>query len=157
MIEERLGRAGRPLTTLVVLCVALGLIAWGVKLFIDNAILPLSDLIKHIITMQGITPDVIWRPLISFGIYITLVIISLFIAKQYIHKKLLKSVKSTLKDTINLNKEVQDTHEETIALAKEVQEKLEESISIREEAKQILAEAELNIIENNEQDNEAPK
>ena len=40
VMEERLGPFGRPLTTLMILAAALGVIAWGVTQVIDKLILP---------------------------------------------------------------------------------------------------------------------
>ena len=47
VIEERLGKFGRPITTIVVICVALGTATWGIRLFWDNAVWPLVTLIDN--------------------------------------------------------------------------------------------------------------
>ena len=137
VIEERLGRFGRPTTTLVVIAVALGLISWGVKSFIDNAVLPLSQLIKTIMDTQVITPEVVLRPLASFGVYIILVIISIFFIKRYVNKKVFGPTENLLKD-------VKDTHAKATEVAREATDILKESEKIMDEVKQEISRIEPN-------------
>ncbi len=55
VMEERLGRFGRPLTTVMVINLALGASSWGLKLFWDNAIYPISQFIQTTLEVQPIT------------------------------------------------------------------------------------------------------
>ena len=43
VIEERLGRAGKPFTTLIIVSAGLGIIAWGCSAIYSNAIAPLVE------------------------------------------------------------------------------------------------------------------
>lgn len=54
MIEERLGRFGRPITTVVVICLALGVIAWGLNQFIGSAITPMARFIQTLFSEEDV-------------------------------------------------------------------------------------------------------
>ena len=55
MVEERLGPVGRPFTTVIVILCALGLGAWGLNLFVVNAIAPVASFVSKIIGEGTIT------------------------------------------------------------------------------------------------------
>ncbi len=61
MMEERFGRFGRPLTTILLIFVALGLASWGGSLFWDNALAPLAKFIIEV--SKGIIPEQ-WREIL---------------------------------------------------------------------------------------------
>ncbi|MFA5316802.1 MAG: hypothetical protein WC369_05210 [Dehalococcoidales bacterium] len=88
VMEERLGRFGRTLATLVVICLALGASAWGLKLFWDNVIYPISRFVMTIIEVQPINfedfVDGVVTPLAVF-LFFLVIIFTLF--QLYIHKK----------------------------------------------------------------------
>ncbi len=85
VMEERLGRFGRLLTTVLVLSLALGGIAWGLKSFYDNAIWPLTQLIQGILDNRGTSED-LKRHALSSGIYIIGLVILSFVFLIVYHK-----------------------------------------------------------------------
>ena len=40
VIEERMGKMGRPFTTLVIVAAGIGIIAWGFGVFVSNILVP---------------------------------------------------------------------------------------------------------------------
>ena len=45
VIEERMGKMGRPFTTVIIVAAGVGIIAWGLGVFYKNILVPVFDLL----------------------------------------------------------------------------------------------------------------
>ncbi len=73
IMEERLGRFGRSITTAVVICVVLGIVAWALKLFWDNIVFPVYLFIKA--TGEATSPEQFLKEIATpFGVYVLICI-----------------------------------------------------------------------------------
>ena len=70
VIEERLGRLGKPVSTIFVLLLVLGIGAWMLDLFIGKVVLPIANFLDDVISSQTFEIDV--------GSTITIVVVLVF-------------------------------------------------------------------------------
>lgn len=141
-MEERLGRFGRPLTTFVVICLAFGAAAWGIKLFIDNAISPLTKFILAIFEVQPITLDELVRKLITpFSILIIVLVILYLLFRFVVRKTIMQPSKQQVNEATQIIGEI-----------KKEQQKLEQKYN---EAKLLLESDKVKLILESTSDKEA--
>ena len=75
VIEERMGKLGRPFTTAIILAAGVGVIAWGFGVFYSNILAPILELV-------GVTVDSgLVRSLVAFAVL--LFIVAVFILVVY--------------------------------------------------------------------------
>ncbi|MDO8749689.1 MAG: hypothetical protein Q7K03_00885 [Dehalococcoidia bacterium] len=89
VMEERLGKLGRPLTTVVVLCLALGASAWGLKSFWDYMVFPIAQFVQAFMAASPMTlADFATKVLTPFAIYVVLASGVLALGVLFIHKRI---------------------------------------------------------------------
>ncbi|MFC1995011.1 hypothetical protein ACFLVK_01230 [Chloroflexota bacterium] len=100
IMEEKLGRFGRPLVIVVVISLALGAIAWGIRLFWDNAVSPISQFIQAIFEVQPITlQDFVQKVVTPLVVFIVLCVIVSIILQIFFHKKVVRPTAKTNEDS----------------------------------------------------------
>ncbi|MBI4188650.1 MAG: hypothetical protein HY529_05535 [Chloroflexi bacterium] len=87
IMEERLGKFGRPLTTIVVLALAFGAIAWGLNLFWYNVVSPISKFIQTILEVRPFTLEDFVKTVITPLAILIILSIILFILTQILFRK----------------------------------------------------------------------
>ncbi|MFC1962431.1 hypothetical protein ACFLWB_00275 [Chloroflexota bacterium] len=90
-MEERLGRFGRPLTTVLVLSLGLGGAAWGLKLFWDNVVFPIYHVVLDIINVQEITlEELIKRVGLPIVVYFLFIVLLWIVSKIVFNRTIIK-------------------------------------------------------------------
>ena len=129
LMEERLGKVGRPLTTIVIISLALGATAWGLKLFWDNAISPISQFIQTIFEVQHITLESFVRDTVTpFSIYLLLIAVIYFVFRALINKRLEKT-KATLQEIEEIRREAKEINQATRKLISGVEPEIDKENS----------------------------
>ena len=129
LMEERLGKVGRPLTTIVIISLALGAIAWGLRLFWDNAISPISQFIQTIFEVQHITLESFVRDTVTpFSIYLLLIAVIYFVFRALINKRLEKT-KATLQEIEEIRREAKEINQATRKLISGVEPEIDKENS----------------------------
>lgn len=96
-MEERLGRLGRPVTTVVVICVVLGIVSWALKLFWDNMVFPLYQFTKAI--GQNSTPEQLLKEVATpLGVCVLSCVVLYGIFLIVLNKFLFKPVERRIKE-----------------------------------------------------------
>lgn len=135
VLEERLGRIGRPLTTIVVICLALEFSSWGLKLFWDNAASPIANFIQTTIEVQPITLEEFVKKVVTpLGVYLLLLVIMYVIAQLIFRKKIFQPTNEHVEKAREIIKEAEDAKNEaseTIQKAEEVR------INMKQELEQL--------------------
>lgn len=159
VMEERLGKFGRPLTTVLVICLALGASAWGIRLFWDNLASPFSKFIQTIINMRPISLELFVEKVITpTAVFLLLLsvlwVIGFIIFRKTIWKPSVEQVNKTREITQKMIQEAKNAIDEMreagvqaenqIQIAKQIYQDakavLKESEEIRGETKQIISE-----------------
>lgn len=109
LMEERLGKFGRPLTTLVVISLALGALSWGIKLFWDNLVSPISKFIQIIYEVQPITSEDFVNKVITPSVVCIMLLLIIFIIFQLIVRKTI--CKPSMKHVNEATKMIQEAIE----------------------------------------------
>jgi len=126
IMEERLGRFGRPLTTILVVCIALGACAWGIKLFFDNAISPIYKLILSLMNIQGLSVEEFVTP---FIIYIALITVISIIFYVLYNKTIVKRAMRTATKFHNQAEEIITQAEEAVRRTEEATKEAQELLT----------------------------
>ena len=133
VMEERLGRFGRPLTTIVVISLALGACAWGIKLFVDNAVSPIYKVILSLMNIQGLSVEEFITP---FVIYIALLIVISLIFYILYRKTIVKRAMQSANEAIKQAEQIISEAEERIKQTEEVTQKAQKLlIELKRESK----------------------
>jgi len=108
VMEERLGRFGRLLVILMVVSLALGASAWGLKLVWDNAVYPISQFIQTIFEVQPITLEELVKQVVTpLALYIVFSVVFFFLLNMLWRRRVEKPTK-------RLQAEVERTYRRTL-------------------------------------------
>ena len=114
VMEERLGRMGRPLTTILIICLALGAIAWGVNQFITNALLPLGRFFEWTVFGEPLlTKSRAGGIVVSVITYCILGVIAHLLVRRFILKPAEKRLERLKKQTGQGEKLAEETNKQT--------------------------------------------
>ena len=102
VIEERLGPIGRPVTTFLVIVIVLAITAWGLNLFWEKAVEPVSTVVESTLESEGnpIDKEKFVSFLLGWAVYAVVLIGLLVFANNVLGPRLFRKQKEEVRQLI---------------------------------------------------------